>query len=80
MIEWLFTFLALYLLYKLIFDFIIPVAKVSTQMRSKMNEMHQQQHYQQPQQKQQPSSSEQINKTANVRPPSDDYIDFEEIK
>jgi hypothetical protein len=75
MIEWLFTFLALYLLYKLIFDFIIPVAKVSSEMRNKMNEMHQQQ-----QQKQQPSSFGQRNKTTNVRPPSDDYIDFEEIK
>ena len=80
MIEWLFTFLALYLLYKLIFDFIIPVSKVSSQMRTKMNEMHQQQRYQQHQQKQQQSSSEQKNKTTNVRPPSDDYIDFEEIK
>lgn len=77
MIEWLFTFLVVYLLYKLIFDFIIPVSRVSSQMRSKMNQMHQQQ--------QQPFTEQKRHATntrpaTNVRPPADDYIDFEEIK
>jgi sortase (surface protein transpeptidase) len=82
MIEWLFTFLALYLLYKLIFDFIIPVSKVSSQMRSKMNQMNQQQyqHQRQKQQYQQKPFADQANKAANARPSADDYIDFEEIK
>jgi len=39
MIEWIFTVLVLYLLYKLIFDFILPVSRASAQMRNKMNEM-----------------------------------------
>ena len=80
MIEWLFTFLVLYLLYKLIFDFIVPVSRVSSQMRSKMNEMNQQQQHQQKQQRQQKPFAEQNSKATNARPASDDYIDFEEIK
>ncbi|MEP6682835.1 MAG: hypothetical protein ABJA35_06230 [Parafilimonas sp.] len=80
MIEWLFAFLVIYLLYKLIFDFIVPVSRVSSQMRSKMNEMNQQQQTHQKQQYQQKPFEEQPNKTTNARPASDDYIDFEEIK
>ncbi len=73
MIEWLFTFLLLYFLYKLIFDFIIPVSKASAQVRSKVNQMNQQQ------QQQQYTRQQSTDKT-HTRPPSDDYIDFEEIK
>jgi hypothetical protein len=80
MIEWLFTFLVLYLLYKLIFDFIVPVSRVSSQMRSKMNDIHQQQQTDHKQQYQQKPFEEQPNKTTTARPSSDDYIDFEEIK
>jgi len=76
MIEWIFTLLVLYLLYKLIFDFIIPVTRVSSQIRSKVNEMNQQQYHQQ----QRPSQNKRTNEEVNVRPPADDYIDFEEIK
>jgi len=80
MIEWLFTFLALYLLYKLIFDFIVPVSRVSSQMRSKINDIHQQQQTHQKQQYQQKPVDEKPTKTTSARPSSDDYIDFEEIK
>jgi len=75
MIEWLFTFLIVYLLYKLIFDFIIPVSRASSQVRSKLNQMHQQQ-----QQQEQQAASRQKSSGINVRPPAGDYIDFEEIK
>jgi len=71
MIEWLFTFFIVYLLYKLIFDFIIPVSRASSQLRSKLNQMHQQQ---------QQAASTQNNSNTNIRPPAEDYIDFEEIK
>jgi len=68
MIEWIFILVVIYLLYKLIFDFILPVSKASSQLRSKMNQMHQQ-------------SSNQTNEPAQKsRPPAEDYIDFEEIK
>ena len=74
MIEWLFTFLVVYLLYKLIFDFIIPVSRASSQVRSKLNQMHQQQ-----QQEQQTASTKKGSRV-NVRPAAEDYIDFEEMK
>lgn len=75
--EWIFTFLVLYLLYKFIFGFIVPVSKASTQIKNKMNEMHQQQ--QQHQQQQRTNTASQEDKT-RVKPPAEDYIDFEEIK
>jgi len=77
MIEWLFTFLIVYLLYKLIFDFIIPVSRASSQVRSKLNQMHQQQQQATSAQR---SSSAQRNSNTDIRPPAEDYIDFEEIK
>ena len=43
MIEWLITFLVFYFLYKLIFDFILPVSRASSQIKNRMNQMHQQQ-------------------------------------
>lgn len=64
-------------LYKLIFDFIIPVYRASRDIKARFREMHQQmndnvnQHEQQSaaQQKQQPKKP--VDKT---------YIDFEEVK
>ena len=72
MIEWIFTVLVLYLLYKLIFDFILPVSKASAQMRNKINEMNNRQ--------QQNANQQQPDREAKSRPPKEDYIDFEEIK
>ena len=77
MIEWLFTFLIVYLLYKLIFDFIIPVSRASSQVRSKLNQMHQQQQQATSAQR---NSSAQRSSNTDIRPPAEDYIDFEEIK
>lgn len=75
-LEWLFTFLVVYLLYKLIFDFIIPVSRASSQMRNKINQMHQQQQQQYHQQ----TTNQQSSKQETVKPSKEDYIDFEEIK
>jgi len=75
-IEWLFTFLILYLLYKVIFDFIIPVYRTSAQMRDKINQMNQQNQYQQKQSSHAQSTKEKFKQTSH----GDDYIDFEEIK
>jgi hypothetical protein len=72
---------ALYLLYKLIFDFIIPVAKTTRQVKKQFDAVQhkmqqQQQHYQ---------AQEQAGaKTATAKPTeagkAGDYIDFEEVK
>jgi len=75
MIEWLFVFLIFYLLYKLIFDFILPVSRASSQIRNRMNQMNQQQ--------QNNYNSSQTNTSAQQtksKPPADEYIDYEEIK
>ena len=75
MIEWLFAFLIFYLLYKLIFDFILPVSRASSQIRNRMNQINQQQ--------QNNYNSSQTNTSAQQtksKPPSDEYIDYEEIK
>lgn len=73
MIEWLFSFLVIYLLYKLIFDFIIPISKASAHMRSKIQNINEQ-----PKQ----DSNHQKSSKDNIRSNSHatDYIEFEEIK
>lgn len=73
MIEWLFAFLVFYLLYKLIFDLILPVARASSQIKNKMNEMNAQQN--------RPYSSNK-NKAQQTctKPSADDYIEYEEVK
>ena len=71
----------IYILYKLIFSFIIPLYNASKQMKGKMNEMQERmqaqqraQAEQQSQQQtpQQPKATEKISK--------EDYIDYEEVK
>ena len=77
MLKLIFELFIFYLLYKLIFEFIIPVYRTSKQMSQKMNEMHQkmqqQQGYYQPTEK--PKSAERP-----IADNKDDYIDYEEIK
>lgn len=75
-IKILFQLFLIYMLYKFVFNLVIPLYKASQQMRKKMNEMNsrmQQQEMNQRAQAQQPTpSTPKINK--------EDYIDYEEIK
>ena len=76
-----FELFVIYILYKLIFEFIIPVYKTTKQMRQKMNDM--QQHMQQNQRQQpvnEPHTSRHQSTAAPKRPASDDYIEYEEVK
>ena len=66
----------LYLLYKLIFNFIIPVYKTTKQMKSKMQDM--QEHIQRQQQQQQGATAAAESPKKSV--PADDYIEFEEVR
>jgi hypothetical protein len=70
-----FELLVLYLVYKLIFDFIIPVYKTTKQVSQKMGEMQSKMndHINQ----QQPANTA-AEKPA--RPAREDYIEFEEVK
>lgn len=77
-----FELFALYLLYKLIFDFIIPVAKSAKQVKKQFNQMNAQM---QDQMKRQETEGQQASASSNSnpsfsKPPKDDYIDFEEVK
>ena len=71
----------IYILYKLIFSFIIPLYNASKQMKGKMNEM------QERMQAQQRAQAEQQSQQETPQPPKatekiskEDYIDYEEVK
>ena len=63
----------LYLLYKLIFDFIVPVYQTTKQVKQKVNEMQRNMNEQQ-------ANQQQRGNQASPKAKSDDYIEFEEIK
>ena len=69
-----------YILYKVIFDFIIPVARTTKQMKGKMNEMHERMQQQQRGQSEQNRPQAKQSTTLKSKVPVDDYIDYEEIK
>lgn len=71
-----FELLVLYLVYKLIFDFIIPVYRTTTQVNRKMAEMQRKMNDQADQQ--QANNSNPAPKTTG--PSKEDYIEFEEVK
>ena len=72
----------IYILYKLIFDFIIPLYNASKQMKGKMSEMQQrmqgQQRAQAEQQRQHNQPTQSPKTTERIS--KDDYIDYEEVK
>ena len=75
MFKLLLQILALYMLYKLIFNFIIPVYRTTRQMKAKMQDM--QEHIQKQQQQQ---ATSQAKEPSRKSVPADDYIEFEEVK
>jgi Sec-independent protein translocase protein TatA len=84
MIDIIATILILYLLYKLVFDFIVPVSKTTSQFKSQVNEMRQRQE-EQMRNKQQQSHTESKKTTpknsgTTTTTTDGEYIDFEEVK
>jgi len=75
------TVLILYLLYKLVFDFIVPVSKTTSHFKNQVNQMRKQQEEQMHRQQQ---SNTPQNKTSpnkkNTTTTDGEYIDFEEVK
>ncbi len=65
----------IYLAYKIIFELVLPVSQVATQLKDKMKDINeaQQKHYEQQKNQQQAQATK---KSAH----NDDYIDFEEVK
>jgi hypothetical protein len=84
MVDVIATILILYLLYKLVFDFIVPVSRTTSHFKHHVNEMRRQQ---EEQAKRQDTFSQ--NKTPEAKPASNEknttttdseYIDFEDVK
>ena len=67
----------LYLLYKFIFELVIPVSKATSQVKSKMREMQEMQNAQQEQYRQQTAQAQQ---QPEEKKKGGDYIEFEEVK
>lgn len=67
----------IYIIYKFIFDFIIPVYRTTKSMKAKMAEMQERMNEQQ-----RTASTDLHSKaeTPKARSASDDYIEYEEIK
>lgn len=72
-----------YMLYKLVFDFIIPVYRASKRMKNQVGEMQQkmQEHYRQQQAAQERAQTTSANSplTKNEGRVDKDYIDYEEL-
>ena len=69
--------LFIYMAYRFIFEFVVPVTKTASQLKRKMSEMQQIQAFQQSQQAASPAPEA---KSAPSTPKKDDYIEFEEVK
>jgi hypothetical protein len=78
MIRVLLELFVLYLLYKLIFDFIIPIYQTTKQVKQKVSEIQRNMNEQANQQQRNQYSS--AADPASPKPKSDDYIEFEEVK
>ena len=82
MIKFIFYGLVVYLIYKIIFEFVIPVSKASNQMHEKIQQMQEQQRFQQEQARAQAQAQAKAEPVTSSKPASSDkdYIEFEEIK
>jgi len=78
MLRYLFFAFLIYLAYRLVFHFIIPIYKTTRQVKKQFREMHSQMHENMSQQ--QPYQQPATPATENKKQQSGDYIDFEELK
>ena len=78
MLRYLFFAFLIYLAYRLVFHFIIPIYKTTRQVKKQFREMHSrmQDNMSQQQPYQQPAAPA----TENKKQQAGDYIDFEELK
>ncbi len=75
MLRYILLVLAIYLVYKLVFDFIIPVYRTTKQVRQQFNNIKSRMEEQN-----QSSFQNNFSKSEQKSKQSDEYIDFEEIK
>lgn len=74
-----FELFVLYLLYKLIFDFIIPVVKTTKQVKKQFGDMNARMQEKMNEQQQQPTTFSNSVKSTPASGKNDDYIEFEEV-
>lgn len=79
-LRFLFYAFLLYLAFKLVFDFIIPVVKATRRIRKGFRDMHEQMNRHTEQYNHQENYSRQNQNQSNSKGSAGDYIDFEEIK
>lgn len=72
--------LFIYFLYRLVFDFIIPIYRSSRKVHAHMKEMQQRMQDQLRQEQQTRRQSSQAPPPVEVKAKEDEYIDYEEIK
>jgi len=73
MIKFIIWGIVIYLIYKFVFELIVPVSKAATQMQDKIKEMQKAQQQQQAAQQAAPPKPDTTSKAG-------EYIDYEEIK
>ena len=79
MMKLIFWGILIYLLYKLVVNFIIPVSRATRQVKSKIRQAQEQHRFQEQQQQQYARQQEQAKQQES--PAGDkEYIDFEEVK
>lgn len=79
MLKVLFELFVFYLIYKFIFDFIIPIYETSKQVKQKVGEMQRTMNEHMKQQ-QQAQANATVSQPAPSSKKNEDYIDFEEVK
>jgi hypothetical protein len=80
--EIVFYAILVYLVYKLVFNFIMPVSQVSRQMKEQFRNVREtvQEHANHANQAGQQEAPDPVKRPDTTRRKADDYIDFEEIK
>ena len=74
-----FELFMLYLFYKLIFDFIIPMVKTTKQVKKQFGDMSARMQEKMNEQQQQPTTFSNTAKPGSATGKNDDYIEFEEV-
>lgn len=77
------TILILYVLYKLIFDYVIPISRGASDFKRKVNEMRKMQEEQfrrQDAENQMNRQQSTVNQTSSTTTTDGEYIDYEEVK
>jgi len=77
------TILILYILYKLVFDFVVPVARTTSQFKKQVSQMQRMQEEEIRKQQQPAQNTTQTNKTSSAKNTTitdGEYIDFEDVK